>query len=131
MKWLLLFLCFVGAAAYALISSVFPAVAETAPASGAQTGSNAMIEEWGANGSASQTGLSARTSGKALRAPNGQQDTTSSETPTEFEHTVSTKPKYRRVQNPGRDRQVDTGDEGLCRQRRAIHLESIDWPAGL
>jgi TonB family protein len=72
MKWLLLFLCFVSAAAYALISLVFPAVAETAPASGAQTGSNVMIEEWGA-----------RTNGKAFRSLNGQQDTTSSETPTE------------------------------------------------
>src|SRR5262245_31457887 len=48
--------------------------------------------------------------------------------------TVSTKSKFRRVtrvQNPGRDRQVDTGDEGLCRQRGAIHVESIDWLARL
>jgi TonB family protein len=65
-----------------MASFIFPAAAETAPASSAQTGSNAVIAEWSANGSAPQTGSSAHTSGRTFSAPNGQQGTTAPETPT-------------------------------------------------
>jgi lipoprotein-anchoring transpeptidase ErfK/SrfK len=62
---------------------IFPAAAETAPASKAQTGSSGVITEWGTTGSAPQTGSSAHTSGKAFSTPNGQQGTAAQETPTE------------------------------------------------
>ena len=64
-----------------MASFIFPAAAEIVHASSAQTGSNAVIAEWSANGSAPETGSSAQTSGQAFSAPNGQQDI-APETPT-------------------------------------------------
>jgi hypothetical protein len=57
------------------------AAAETLPgSSNDQTSPNGLISEWGASGSAPQTGSSAYTSGRAFSAPNGQQATTQSDT---------------------------------------------------
>jgi lipoprotein-anchoring transpeptidase ErfK/SrfK len=71
-------------AAFSAAVFIPSAMAETAPASSAQTDSNAAIAAaWGVSGSAPQTGSSAHTSGRAFSAPNVQEGTAAPEVPME------------------------------------------------
>jgi lipoprotein-anchoring transpeptidase ErfK/SrfK len=67
------------AASYGMAMLILGAAAETAPPPSAQSQNNAAIAAWGVTGSAPQTGSSAYTSGRAFKAPNGEQGTTASE----------------------------------------------------